>query len=78
MRFAPAKRRVSWPWSAGSAWGTVTLVPSKRCTKVALQVLGGRLALNRFELAASGTCNWPRPKTLAAGRILEFQVPVPA
>jgi hypothetical protein len=41
-------------------------------------VVGGRLALNRFELTAAGTFAWPRPKTLAAGQTLEFQVLFPA
>jgi non-lysosomal glucosylceramidase len=78
MRFAPAKRTVTYPWTAGQAWGTVKLQPTKRLTKVTLAVVGGRLALNRFELTAAGTFAWPRPKTLAAGQTLEFQVLFPA
>ena len=78
MRFAPAKRTATWPWTAGKAWGTVKLQPTKRLTKVTLTVLGGRLALNRFELTAAGVCAWPRPKTLAAGQTIEFQVLFPA
>ncbi|MBP9912495.1 MAG: hypothetical protein KBF26_03700 [Opitutaceae bacterium] len=78
LKFARGKRRVRWPWSIGHAWGTVELIPAKRQTKVILNVLGGRLALSHFELTAAGVCHWPRPKTLAAGATLEFQVPLPA
>lgn len=78
LRFAATKRRVRWPWSTGYARGTVTLVPGRRGVAVTLKVQGGRLALDRFELAGAGLCHWPRTKTLAAGRTLEFQVPLPA
>jgi uncharacterized protein (DUF608 family) len=78
MRFAPPKRTVTWPWTVGQAWGTVRLQPTKRLTKVTLAVLGGSLALNRFELTAAGAMAWPRTKTLAAGQTLEFQVLFPA
>ncbi len=78
LRFAAPKRRVAWPWTAGAAWGTVTLVPTRRQVKVTLQVLGGSLALRRFELAGAPAEDWPRAKTLAAGQDLAFSITLPA
>jgi hypothetical protein len=78
MRFARARRRVTWPWTAGPAWGSVVLVPTKGGAKVTLRALGGRLRLRRFELAGGGTHDWPRAKTLAAGGSLTFALPLSA
>jgi uncharacterized protein (DUF608 family) len=78
LQFAAPKRRVAWPWTAGAAWGTVTLVPTRRQVKVTLHVHGGRLALRRFELAGAAAESWPRAKTLAAGQDLAFSLSLPA
>ncbi len=77
LRFTPAKRRVTWPWSAGPAWGTVRLTPTRRQVQVTLTVLGGRLALRRLTVG-DATLVLPRLKTLAPGRPVAFQVPLPA
>lgn len=70
----PSSRRVRWPWAAGSAWGTVEIIPQRRRTKVALHVQHGRTRIARVVLNGVGECLIPRPKTLAAGRVDHFEV----
>ncbi|MFI5356190.1 MAG: GH116 family glycosyl-hydrolase [Opitutales bacterium] len=78
LAFAAPRRRVRWPWAAAGAWGTVELVPQARATKVILRVGHGRIGLARLELTGTGQIALPRRKTLAAGRVQIFLVPLPA
>jgi hypothetical protein len=77
LKFAAGRRRVTWPWFAGGAWGAVEITPGKRRTRVVLTVRGGRLALRRLTVGAR-TLALPRRKTLAPGRPAGFQVLPPA
>jgi hypothetical protein len=77
LRLNLPKRRVSWPWSSGYAWGTVTITPRQRQAEVVLTVLHGRFALSSIEVGA-GAFVLPRRKTLKPGRPIAFEVPLPS
>ena len=71
---APSPRRVRWFWSAGSAWGTVELAPTRRRTKVTLTCTAGWLRLRRLELTGFGVEEFKTEKTLAPGRSLTIEI----
>ena len=77
LRFAAAKRRVTWPWSAGSAWGAVTIEPRRTGLHATVRVIGGRLALRRLEIG-SAALGLPRQKTIASGQTVAFHLSSPA
>ncbi len=77
LRFAAAKRRVTWPWSAGSAWGAVTIEPRRTGLHATVRVIGGRLALRRLEIGRAAL-GLPRQKTIASGQAVAFHLSSPA
>ncbi len=77
LAFAAPKRRSTWPWSTGGAWGQITFVPRKRSGKITLTVLGGRLELQRLVIGGRDL-ELPRAKTLAPGVPIELHLPFSA
>jgi hypothetical protein len=71
---AASPRHVRWFWSAGTAWGTAELAPTRRRTKVTLTCGAGRLKLRRLTLTGLGTQEFNREKTLAPGRPLTVEI----
>jgi len=69
-------RASTWPWAASGAWGTITITPHRKTTKVVITVLHGSLFLSRFELTGKGTVTWPRLQKIAANRNPEFVVKI--
>ncbi len=74
LAFAPSRHHVRWFWSAGAAWGTVELAPTRRRTKITLRCLGGKLRLGRFALTGYGGKEFKTQKTLAPGRPLTLEI----
>ena len=70
-------------WSNGHAWGTCRQHTTKAGIRVVLRVHRGTLALRRFMLAGEGHVDFPRAKTLRAGKSASWvvekhcQVPLP-
>jgi uncharacterized protein (DUF608 family) len=77
LRFAAPKRRVAWPWSAGSAWGAVTIEPRHTGLHATMRVIGGRLTLRRLEIGRAAL-GLPRQKTIASGQAVAFHLSSPA
>ena len=74
LAVAPSPRRVRWFWSAGPAWGTVELAPTRRRTKVTLTCIAGRLRLRRLGLTGFGGYEFSTEKTLAPGRPVTIEI----
>ncbi|MCP5529372.1 MAG: hypothetical protein H7A44_02935 [Opitutaceae bacterium] len=74
LAFALPRQRKTWPWAAGAAGGTVTIIPGKK-TRLQLTVAYGRLAVQRISIGQSGQITLPRRKTLAAGKTHVFTLP---
>ncbi|MCC6415099.1 MAG: hypothetical protein IT582_04235 [Opitutaceae bacterium] len=72
--FALPRRRTIWPWAAGTAWGTVEIIPGKK-TQLKLTVTRGQLAVRRIAAGKTAQIILPRRKTLAAGRTHVFTLP---
>ena len=75
MTFAPAKgaKTITWFWSNGAAYGTVTQRNVKGRVEVALQVLHGTLALRRLVLAGVGEAR-TRTGSIPAGGTAKFVI----
>lgn len=68
MKISPSRQRVTWPWAAAGAWGTLEIIPQKRTARIILEVLHGSISLSRFQLTGQGETTFPRVKNLAANR----------
>ena len=74
LRFQAARRRLSWFWSTGYAWGVVEQRPAREGIRICLQVLHGALELKTLELTGCGAAALPEVQTLTAGRTFEALV----
>ncbi|MBL7222437.1 MAG: hypothetical protein ISS72_01160 [Candidatus Brocadiae bacterium] len=73
MTFATTDKPVTWFWSTGNAWGTMTQRPTKRGATVKLTVLGGTLKLKTLTLTGLGSAS-PKTTTLRPGRTTRLAV----
>ncbi len=74
IRFAATEKASTFFWSNGYAWGTFTQKPVGKKTRVELKVLHGELKLKTLELTGKGAVDFPRPRTLTAGKALSCEL----
>ena len=74
LAFGLPRKRTTWPWAAGGAWGMVEIVPGAKI-RLKLTVSHGRISVRRISAGQSGQILLPRRKTLAAGRPHVFTLP---
>jgi non-lysosomal glucosylceramidase len=70
MTLAPQKG--SNFWSTGSAWGTCSLTPTGKKTKVVLTVETGTLKLSNFSLVKGASKSFKPAKSISAGKSTRF------
>jgi hypothetical protein len=70
LHLAAPATAVTWPWSTGDAWGSLTLRPGKRGLRLALSVSEGAVTLRTLHVG-DRTHTLPKPRTLKAGATLD-------
>ncbi len=63
-----------WFWSNGYSWGTVNIQKNGSKYNVELNVLFGKLAVEKFELAGVGTFKVETPSIIEEGNLLQFEI----
>ncbi|MCF6357089.1 MAG: glycoside hydrolase family 116 protein, partial [Draconibacterium sp.] len=63
-----------WFWSNGYSWGTVDIQKNGSKYNVELNVLFGKLAVEKFELAGVGTFKVETSSIIEEGNLLQFEI----
>lgn len=75
MEFAGSDKSVNWFWSTGYAWGTVKQYHSEYYSSIEIEVIKGKISLDRFILKGIGETEFERTKIISTGQIEEIIIP---